>query len=778
MEIGILQSENTKGFSFWIWIFLPLWCLNLLILFPLQTLDIAISHLFFDGQGWPLKNEFFFNVVLYKLSKIIPIGVALASVYVLLKNLIAYRRGLQQDSYWIYRPLYIFIAMLVSVLVICWLKASTGVYCPWSVSYFSGDHALRDPTWSWVFQEGRCWPSGHSATGFCLFALFFALRDKYPQLAQKTLVAVLLFGAICSMTRIAQGAHFLSHTLATALIDWIICASLYVLCFDRQNILRRILTLPRKIAFNHFLFLTALFWTVCFNAPIVNSIIKSASINKDDLLPTLLLALAVSVSVFFLSMSIIALLGLLPRLIFKGLMILLTLLGATSLVVWLYYGIAMTPDMVRNFLATDFHEASGYWSWSLALNFILISLPGLLLINRLRSSRRPESKLKRLGICVVTLLCGVFVLFVQLQPFSALMRGDKSLRYLFAPVNIVYSTSSTLLRDQNPEKVQKVIVDASPKAIFTSDKPTLFVVLIGETARSANWQLASYKKPTNPELSKLNIINIPKVQACGTSTDVSLPCMLSRVGRRDYDRKRILSEESLPSLLKRSGFSVTWVDNQSGCKGTCDGVRVIKPTPDPLYCHAGVCMDGVFNRSIDEAFDALNTQSHAVLFLHMMGSHGPAYYKRSTESEKVFGKECTDPTFKSCSKESIRAAYDSSIRYTDRVVAELIRKLQNRTDINTALIYLSDHGESLGENGLYLHGAPYYIAPDEQKIVPMVMWFSEPFKKNYTIDTRVIEENSHKPVAHDHLYHTILGLLNVRSSTYDSQWDLSVSHAK
>lgn len=773
-----MENKNTKNYSLWTWLLLPLWCLTLLILFPPQTLDIAISGLFFDGQGWPLKNDFFFNVVLYKSSKIIPIGAALASVYVLVKNLIANRRGLQPDSYWIYRPLYIIIAMLACVLVVWWLKASTGVYCPWSVSYFSGDHALREPTWSWVFQDGRCWPSGHSGTGFCLLALFFALRDKYPQLARKTLVAVLLLGTICSLTRIVQGAHFLSHTLATALIDWIICAGLYVLCFDRQNILRRILALPRKIAFNHFLFLSAFFWTACFNAPIVSSIIKSASTDKNNLLPTLILALAVSVSVFFLSMSIIALLGLLPRLIFKGLMILLTLLGATSLVVWLYYGIAMTPDMVRNFLATDFHEASGYWSWSLALNFILITLPGLLLINRLRSSRRPESKLKRLGICVVTLLCGVFVLFIQLQPFSALMRGDKSLRYLFATVNIVYSTSSTLLRDQNPEKAQKVIVDASPKAIFTSDKPTLFVVLIGETARSTNWQLASYEKPTNPELSKLNIINIPKVQACGTSTDVSLPCMLSRVGRRDYDRKRILTEESLPSLLKRAGFSVTWVDNQSGCKGTCDGVRVTKPTPDPLYCHAGTCMDGVFNRSIDEAFNALKTQSHAVLFLHMMGSHGPAYYKRSTESEKVFGKECTDPTFKSCSKESIRAAYDSSIRYTDRVVAELIRKLQNKTDINTALIYLSDHGESLGENGLYLHGAPYYIAPDEQKIVPMVMWFSEPFKKNYTIDTRVIEENSHKPVTHDHLYHTILGLLNVRSSTYDSQWDLSANHAK
>ena len=773
-----MQSENRNSFSLWIGIFLPLWCLSLLILFPPQSLDIAISGLFFDGQGWPLKNNFFFNTVLYKSSKIIPVAVALASVYVLAKNLIAYRRGLPTDSFRTYRSLYVLIAMLACVLVVWWLKASTGVFCPWSVSYFSGEHALREPTWSWVFQDGHCWPSGHSGTGFCLFALFFALRDKYPQLARKILAAVLLFGAICSLTRIAQGAHFLSHTLATALIDWIICAALYVLCFDRPNILRRLFTLPGKIAFNHFLFLTALFWTVCFNAPIVSSILNGASVNKDHLLPTLILALAVSVAVYFLSMTVIALLGLLPRIIFKGLMVLLTLLGATSLIVWLYYGIAMTPDMIRNFLATDFREASGYWSPSLAINFIFITLPGLFLINRLRSSRRPESKLKRIGVCVVTLLCGVFVLFLQLQPFSALMRGDKSLRYLFAPVNIVYSTSSTLLRDQNPEKVQKVIVDASPKAIFTSDKPTLFVVLIGETARSANWQLASYKKPTNPELSKLNIINIPKVQACGTSTDVSLPCMLSRVGRRDYDRKRILTEESLPSLLYRAGFSVTWIDNQSGCKGTCDGVRVIKPTPDPLYCHAGACMDGVFNRSIDEAFDALNTQSHAVLFLHMMGSHGPAYYKRSTESEKVFGKECTDPTFKSCSKESIRAAYDSSIRYTDRVVAELIRKLQNRTDINTALIYLSDHGESLGENGLYLHGAPYYIAPDEQKIVPMVMWFSEPFKKNYTIDTRVIEENSHKPVTHDHLYHTILGLLNVRSNTYDSQWDLSANHAK
>ena len=198
-----MENENTKNYSLWTWILLPLWCLTLLILFPPQTLDIVISGLFFDGQGWPLKNDFFFNVVLYKSSKIIPIGVALVAVYIIARNLFHHRQSGKIDLFWINRSTYTLAAMLMSVLFVWWLKATTGVYCPWSLSYFSGEHALNEPTWSWVFQEGRCWPAGHSGTGFCLFALFFALRDKYPDLARKILWVVLIFGAICSITRIA-----------------------------------------------------------------------------------------------------------------------------------------------------------------------------------------------------------------------------------------------------------------------------------------------------------------------------------------------------------------------------------------------------------------------------------------------------------------------------------------------------------------------------------------------------------------------------------------------
>ena len=766
-------QQPVRPYSVWSWFALPLWFLVVLIMFPPHQLDIVVSSLFFDGQGFFLKNNPLFAIWLYKSTKVVPVLIAVATLGLIVRAVCKrHARGLADNDVFI-KSLYTLAAMLLSVGVIWWLKATTGVYCPWSVSAFAGEAAIRSPSWSWEFQSGRCWPSGHSGTGFCLFALFFALRDQYPQTARKVLIAVLIFGVICSLGRIAQGAHFLSHAVATGLVDWLICATLYVLFFDRNYVLERIKTAPKKVAFNHFLFRASLFWALCFNAPFLSAILKTATRTPESALNTLFLAASLFATIFFLSMAIIALIGLLPNRLFKFFFVILSALGLGSVIAWLYYGVAMTPDMIRNFLETDMHEAMGYWSWHLAATLALLSLPVIFFLLTLRKSRRPQSRLKRAGLCVVTLFCGLLALFTQLQPFSALMREDKSMRYLIAPVNIVYSTCSTLLRDKNPAAVEKQIVDHSPQTTVHPKNPTLFVVVVGETARSANWQLAGYDKPTNPLLSKTNIVNIPRVQACGTSTDVSLPCMFSRIGRRDYDRKRIISEEALPSLLKRAGWNVTWVENQSGCKGVCKDISVIEPTPNPKYCQDGSCLDEVMLENVKTSLSALKAGDQAVLFLHMMGSHGPAYYKRSTEKEKVFGEECTDSSFKSCTKESIRAAYDASIRYTDKVLGGLIEELNQAQGVNTAMIYVSDHGESLGENGLYLHGAPYYIAPDEQKIVPMAMWFSDEFKQNYRVSEDVIQKNIHHPVTHDHLYHTILGLLNVRSSTYEKQWDLS-----
>lgn len=291
---------------------------------------------------------------------------------------------------------------------------------------------------------------------------------------------------------------------------------------------------------------------------------------------------------------------------------------------------------------------------------------------------------------------------------------------------------------------------------------------------SASWQLAGYSRETNPQLSELQIISIPRVEACGTSTDVSLPCMMSRIGRSDYNRDRILSEEQLPSLLNRAGANVLWIDNQSGCKGACAGVSTRAATPNPQDCPNGECGDRVFLSELKGELGKLPDDRPTVLFLHMMGSHGPAYSLRSDKARKLFEPECTDADLKSCSRESVMNAYDNSVRETDYVLASLIRMLKDTSgSIDSALVYVSDHGESLGEGGLYLHGAPYWMAPKEQTEVPMVLWMNSGFEKTFGISRSKLEKNAAGRVTHESLYHTVLGLLNVKTTTYVPTYDLT-----
>ncbi len=397
------------------------------------------------------------------------------------------------------------------------------------------------------------------------------------------------------------------------------------------------------------------------------------------------------------------------------------------------------------------------------------------------------------------LAAGLVVIGANFQDFSAAMRQDKSLRYEIAPFNIFYSLASTILKDDSPDAVGKTIIDPSPHRMIggppmnaaaadaapAPPKPMIFVVVVGETTRSASWGLAGYEKPTTPRLAAMDdIISVPVIEACGTSTDVSLPCMMSRIGRRSYDRKRILSEESLPSLLARAGFRVKWIDNQSGCKGVCAGVpyEKIEKADDPTLCTSGKCLDGALVEALRrEIANAKNQKpsNATVLFLHMIGAHGPAYWRRSRGEDKIFGEACADASFRRCTPQSIAAAYDASVRYTDAVLADMLEMLKAEKDLDAGLLYVSDHGESLGEGGLFLHGAPWRIAPSEQKEVPMVVWLSSGYASSCRIDKAALASNalSVGKVMHDPLYHTLLGLLQVKSATYDEAWDLTKAKA-
>ena len=571
-----------------------------------------------------------------------------------------------------------------------------------------------------------------------------------------------------------QGAHFLSHVIATGLIDWLVCAALYVLFFARETTAKALARIAKPVSHsNHaVVWMTALWWTLVFDIGYYRQILAGTTAeNAASILTTTGMS---ALLFFFVSASLLYALSLFPKAVFRTLTLLLNVLGGLSLTAALLYGVIMTPDMIRNFLATDTHEALGYFSLRTVLLYLFVTLPPVLLLAK--TERRDRLWVPAL-CCVAALAAGAGTVFLGMQGFSSAMRNDKSLRYQIAPVNIVYSTATTLLTDKNPDAaVKRVIVDEHPGLDVVPDGKSLLVVVIGETTRTANWQPAGYARETAPRLTAdKEVLHLPRVHACGTSTDVSLPCMLSRVGRRDYDRERIVSEESLPALLQRAGVSVSWIENQSGCKGTCAGVPTRKPEPVEALCPSGVCFDEIFAKEVRREVDNLQTGRPAVVFLHMMGSHGPAYWSRSPESDKAFRPECQDADLGSCSKEEIAAACDNSVRHTDRALAEVLAELRTaaQAGVATGLVYVSDHGESLGENGLFLHGAPYWMAPAEQIEVPGVLWLSDNYRRTFGIDYERLVQKARGDVRHDHLYHTVLGLLKVRSSAYDRTWDLT-----
>ena len=447
------------------------------------------------------------------------------------------------------------------------------------------------------------------------------------------------------------------------------------------------------------------------------------------------------------------------------------------------YHVVMDPTMLRNTLRTDWSEARELVGRDLAGHLLLFAGLPLAALSRVRLVMRPWRRglVLRLGLLAGSAVVLVGALLLVFQDFSAVIRNQRELRYLVTPANLVYSAVRVLAVDS--------AVAAAPRRPVGTDahlgphaqrrgRPVLFVVVVGETARAANWGLNGYARQTTPELAALTgpgqLLNFGDVTACGTNTETSLPCMFSAVGRRDYDEQRIRGSESLLHVLDRAGYPVQWIDNQSGCKGVCDGLvqQRIDPVADAALCDGERCLDEVLLQRLEGA--ARDAHGNLVLVLHMMGNHGPAYHKRYPATFGRFGPACGTAELRRCSREEIVNAYDNALMYTDHVLARAVKFLATQADRrDTGLIYLSDHGESLGENGLYLHGVPYAIAPPQQSRVPMLWWLSPGLAERAGIDRACLAAQAARPWTHDSLFHTTLGLLDVQTAVYERALDIS-----
>ena len=468
--------------------------------------------------------------------------------------------------------------------------------------------------------------------------------------------------------------------------------------------------------------------------------------------------------------------------IFKAVMVFLIITGAQVGYFATKYGIIFDYDMMINIFSTNLAEAKGYITFeSILLSVIYGFLPAAFLCYI--KIRWPQSFFKAVwqrllvfGIAAVTL---IVIAVPYYQNYASIGRNNSILRKEISPYNYVYYGYKALKQMYFPTKIEFDEYGQSAFIDNPEERPELFVVVIGETARAQNFKHNGYARDTTPYTDNIeNFIKFAPVQSCGTATAVSVPCMFSRQNREDYDEVKAQNSSNLTDLLKYAGYDVYWYDNDSGCKGVCKRINnVLISNSDPNLkdkCSSDGCYDEVLLPILKERLQiqAQNKQS-SVIFLHIIGSHGPTYFMRVPKDKKVFFPTCERGDIENCSREEIVNAYDNTLVYTDYILSEVIKILEPyQQNFGTGLFYISDHGESLGEMGLYLHGTPYSIAPDEQKYVPMMAYFSNSFIEDHNMDLNCLENESKLSFSQDNFFHSILGILDVNTSFYNEKQDL------
>lgn len=483
-----------------------------------------------------------------------------------------------------------------------------------------------------------------------------------------------------------------------------------------------------------------------------------------------LLAITLAGMVAALLFALLSLLAWRPLL--KPVLVLLLFASAFGAHFMWSYGVVIDSGMAASALQTDWGEARGLLTPSLLLPLAVgAALPSWLVL-RARPAPRPWSRqaLRNVAAAAGGLLLFAALALASFQPLASTMRNHKNLRYLLNPLNTLYAAGQLAFAGpQVHGELQPLGRDARvPPA---DGKPPLLVLVLGETGRSGNFGINGYARDTTPELARAGVASFRDAWSCGTHTAASVPCMFSHLGR-DAFLARGQDSENLLDVLQHAGLAVLWIDNQpGGCKGVCDRVPHVNTSGlrDPRFCAGGECHDEILLAGLDERIAVLPPERRArgvVLVLHQMGSHGPAYAQRTPAAFKRFLPECTSAHLPDCSREQLRNAYDNTIAYTDHLLGSAIGWLRSRGDYDGALLYVADHGESLGENNLYLHGLPYALAPDVQKHVPWITWVSDGFAQRTGVSLPCLRERAGLRITHDHLFHSVLGLLQVSTAAY------------
>ena len=456
---------------------------------------------------------------------------------------------------------------------------------------------------------------------------------------------------------------------------------------------------------------------------------------------------------------------------FKPILILLFPLAAMASYFMNSYNVIIDTSMIQNTLMTDTREVLDLLNLRLMAYLLFLGLLPAYLVLRSKvpctdAVNEISSRVKLLAIVLVAIVGNMLLMS---EHYTSFIREQKDLRYYMNPLSFIYSSA------KYAEEVVNA-ADAGPRESIADDAKVshgsalrkLVILVVGEATRADHWALNGYARNTNPALAQQDIVNLANVSSCATSTAFSLPCMFSLSTFEDFNLRDANSQENLLDVLQKAGINVLWRDNNSDSKGVAIAVPFEDYRSPDVNPECDIeCRDIGMLNGLDDYI--ARQDGDIVIVLHQMGNHGPAYYKRYPQAFANFLPACQSKQIESCTRDEIINAYDNALLYSDYFLAKVIDFLKTyRDEFSTSMLYMADHGESLGELGLYLHGLPYALAPEAQTHVASFIWVDDlQASERVTLNARAQQR-----LSHDNYFHTVLGMLEVDTKIYEPNLDI------
>ncbi|UAT34034.1 phosphoethanolamine transferase EptA [Escherichia fergusonii] len=529
-----------------------------------------------------------------------------------------------------------------------------------------------------------------------------------------------------------------------------------------------------SLSLTSWLLLVSVYISVCLNVAFYNQVMRVLPLDSTR-------NVLVFISMPFVAFSVINIVLTLASFLWlhRLLACVFILVAASAQYFIMTYGIVIDRSMIANIVDTTPAESFALMTPQMLLTLGLSGILAVFIACWIKITPAPSrlrSGLIRGANVLVSVLIILLIAALFYKDYASLFRNNKELVKSLSPSNSIVASWSWYSHQCLAHlPLVRIGEDAHRNPLMQQgERKNLTILIVGETSRAENFSLNGYPRDTNPRLAKDNVVYFPNTASCGTATAVSVPCMFSDMPRKHYDEELAQHQEGLLDVIQRAGINVLWNDNDGGCKGACDRVPHQNMTALnlPGQCINGECYDEVLFHGLEDYIN--NLQGDGVIVLHTIGSHGPTYFNRYPPQFRKFTPTCDTNEIQTCSQEQLVNTYDNTLVYVDYIVDKAINLLKAHQDkFTTSLVYLSDHGESLGDNGVYLHGLPYAIAPDVQKQVPMLLWLSEDYQKRYGVDQSCLQKQAAtQHYSQDNLFSTMLGLTGVQTSYYQATDDI------